>query len=127
MVTSLGINNYSYNNVISGSSKIYVPVKPAMVIYSQFDHVAGFAAKPNQQGVSVSKVRILNSIIDQLSTMKANPKLDFKNSDLSEKQLDVLIDQFQSKLQTTIQTAEATGYGLAGATPQPGALFSLDV
>ena len=127
MVNSLAVNSYSYNSVVSGGSKLYVPVKPAMVIYSQFDHVAGVAAKPNQQGIPVSKVQILNSIIDQLSSIKASPKLEVKNGEMTDKQLDVLIEHFQTKLQTTIQTAQATGYGLAGAAPQAGALFSIDV
>lgn len=126
MINSLGINSYTYNNVVSGTSKLYVPVKPAMVIYSQFDHVSGVAARPNQQGLPVSKVRILNSLIDQLHTMKANPKVNVKDGEFTDKQLDVLIEHFQTKLQTTIQTAQATGYGLAGAAPQVGMIFSLD-
>lgn len=127
MVNSMSVNAYTYANVVSGTSKLYVPVKPAMVIYSQFDHVSGVAAKPNQQGIPVSKVRILNSLIDQLHSMKANPKVDVKQGEFTDKQLDVLIDHFQSKLQTTIQVAQVTGYGLAGVAPQAGALFSLDV
>ena len=128
MVNSISINSinsYSISGVLAGSNKLYVPVKPAMVIYSQFDHVAGYAARPNQAGVSVSKVQILNSLIDQLATMKGTPKLDVKSQQLSEKQIDGLIDTLQTKLQTTMQVAEATGYGLAGVAPEAGMLFSV--
>ncbi|MBQ0050686.1 MAG: hypothetical protein KBT11_01325, partial [Treponema sp.] len=60
---SLNVNSYSYNAIASGGSgKLYVPVKPSNVIYSHFEHVAGVAAKPNQQGVSISKIQILNSL-----------------------------------------------------------------
>ena len=45
---------------------------------------------------------------------------------MSDSQLDALIQSTQTKIQTNIQVAQATGYGLAGAAPQPGAVFSLD-
>ena len=125
---SLNANSYNYSGVVSGgTSKLYVPVKPSNVIYSHFDHVTGVAAKPNQQGVSISKIQILNSLLNQLISMKNTPKLDVKTEEMSDSQLDALIQSTQSKIQTNVQIAQATGYGLAGAAPQTGAIFSLDV
>ena len=86
------LNAYSYSGIITGgSSKLYVPVKPQNLIYSHFDHVAGVAAKPNQGGVSISKIQILNSLLNQLITMKGKPKLDVKTEQIDDKQLDALI------------------------------------
>jgi len=125
---SLNANSYNYSGVVTGgTSKLYVPVKPSNVIYSHFDHVTGVAAKPNQQGVSISKIQILNSLLNQLISMKNTPKLDVKTEEMSDSQLDALIQSTQSKIQTNVQVAQATGYGLAGAAPQSGAVFSLDV
>ena len=125
---SLNANSYNYSGLVSGgTSKLYVPVKPSNVIYSHFDHVTGVAAKPNQQGVSISKIQILNSLLNQLISMKNTPKLDVKTEEMSDSQLDALIQSTQSKIQTNVQIAQATGYGLAGAAPQTGAIFSLDV
>ncbi|MCR4822507.1 MAG: hypothetical protein K5873_06510 [Treponema sp.] len=125
---SLNANSYNYSGVVTGgTSKLYVPVKPSNVIYSHFDHVTGVAAKPNQQGVSISKIQILNSLLNQLISMKNTPKLDVKTEEMSDSQLDALIQSTQSKIQTNVQIAQATGYGLAGAAPQAGAVFSLDV
>ncbi len=122
------LNVYSYSGIITGgSSKLYVPVKPQNLIYSHFDHVAGVAAKPNQGGVSISKIQILNSLLNQLITMKGKPKLDVKTEQIDDKQLDALIQNTQTQIQTNVQVAQATGYGLAGAQPQAGAIFSLDV
>ncbi|MDY2842514.1 MAG: hypothetical protein SOT81_00790 [Treponema sp.] len=122
------LNAYSYSGIITGgSSKLYVPVKPQNLIYSHFDHVAGVAAKPNQGGVSISKIQILNSLLNQLITMKGKPKLDVKTEQIDDKQLDALIQNTQTQIQTNVQVAQATGYGLAGAQPQAGAIFSLDV
>ncbi len=127
MVDAISINPFSYNSVVSGSNKLYVPVNPALVIYSHFEHVSGIAAKPQQHGVSISKIQILNTLIDQLVSMKNKPSLDAKTREIDAEHIDALIDTYQAKIQTSVQMAQATGYGLAGVSPQAGVLFSLDV
>ncbi len=127
MVEVLSVNDYTYNSVVSGNGKLYVPVKPVNVIYTQFDHVSGVAAKPNQQGVSVSKAQILNSIINQLVTMKSEQNLNnFGDIQEDAPDIDALISDFKAQLQVKLQTAQETGYGLAGATPNLGVLFAID-
>lgn len=126
---SLNASNFNYSGVISnaGHGKLYVPVSQQNVIYAHFDHVTGVAAKPNQQGVSISKIQILNSLLNQLISMKNQPKINVAPENMDDSQLDALIQSTQSKIQTNIQVAQATGYGLAGVAPQTGAVFSLDV
>ena len=126
---SLNANNFNYANVVSssGHGKLYVPVSQQNVIYAHFDHVTGVAAKPNQKGVSISKIQILNSLLNQLISMKSQPKLDVKTEEMTDSQLDALIENPQSKIQTQVQVAQATGYGLAGAAPEAGAVLSLNV
>ena len=125
---SLNASNFNYSGVVasSGHGKLYVPVSQQNVIYAHFDHVTGVVAKPNQQGVSISKIQILNSLLNQLISMKNQPKLDVKTEEMNESQLDALIQSTQTKIQTQVQVAQATGYGLAGVAPQTGAVFSLD-
>lgn len=126
---SLNASSFNYSGVVSngGHGKLYVPVAQQNVIYAHFDHVTGVAAKPNQKGVSISKIQILNSLLNQLISMKSKPQLDAKVEEMSDSQLDALIQSTQTKIQTNIQVAQATGYGLAGAAPEAGAVFSLDV
>ena len=126
---SLNASNFNYSGVVStgGQGKLYVPVAQQNVIYAHFDHVTGVAAKPNQQGVSISKIQILNSLLNQLISMKNQPKVNVAPENMDDSQLDALIQSTQSKIQTNIQVAQATGYGLAGAAPEAGAVFSLDV
>lgn len=127
-MSAVTLNAYSYTGIISGgSSKLYVPVKPQNVIYSHFEHVSGVAAKPGQGGVSISKIQILDSLLNQLISMKGKPKIDVEMQKLDDQQLEALIQKTQGQIQTTIQIAQATGYGLAGAAPQAGAIFALDV
>jgi hypothetical protein len=125
---SLNASNFNYSGVVSssGHGKLYVPVAQQNVIYAHFDHVTGVAAKPNQQGVSISKIQILNSLLNQLISMKNQPKINVAPENMDDSQLDALIQSTQSKIQTNVQVAQATGYGLAGVAPQAGAVFSLD-
>jgi len=123
MTSSIGnINAFSYSSMIGGSSgKLYVPVNKAALIYSSFDHVQGVAAKRGQNGVSISKIQILNALIDHLSSVKNQPKESI--SDISDEQAEALIKNYEQQIQQTVQ-ANTFNYG--GTTPQPGGLFSLD-
>lgn len=125
MTSSIGnySNAFSYSSALSSSGaagKLYVPVSKAALLYSHFDHVSGVAASSGQQGVSISKIRILNSLIERLSAIKNQPAQSV--SDISDKQADVLIEQYQKQIQQTASTP----YILAGAQPQAGTLFSID-
>lgn len=128
MIDTLSLNAYSYNNVITGSSgKVYVPVTPAAVIYSQFEHVSGFASPDRSRGISVSKIQILNSLLNQLITMKNQPKVEMNGDDFqSEEQMDSMIQYYQEQLQNEISKSGSSGYGLAGAAVQPGMIFNIE-
>jgi hypothetical protein len=125
MVNSVTLNAYSYDGLLGNHSKLYVPVSPAAVIYSQFDHISGVAAHSNQTGIPVSKIRILNTLIDQLMSMKSQPKTQQELPAMTDEQMDMLIKDYQGQIQSAVSLAESTGYGLAGAEPQAGALFSI--
>lgn len=122
MVDSISLNAYSYGGIVSGSSgKLYVPVNPNAVIYSQFDHISGVAASESDTGVSVSKIQILNSLLNQLISMRNEPKMQYADDgSLNENQMDSLIQNYQSQIQMELEKAEITGYGLAGVKPQTG-------
>jgi hypothetical protein len=120
------LNAYSYQNVFQAgteSGKLFVPVQPSMVMHAQFDHISGVPATPGQGGVSVSKIQILNTLIDQLVSLKAEPvsaKTTQPVNDVGE-----LIRAYQDKLQTTLKASASNRFLLPGATPQPGQLFSI--
>lgn len=117
---------YSYNISSSGASgKLYVPVNPSAVIYAQFNHISGVAAHEGQHGVSVSKIQILNTLIDNLSRIKAEP-VDQRTTKMTNEEADALIESYQQQIEQTIQAAKTAPYLLAGARPDTGALFSID-
>ena len=123
MTSSIGnySNVFSYSSISgSSASKLYVPVSQASLLYSHFDHVSGVAAKSGQSGVSISKIRILNSLVDRISAIKNRPSEKF--SELSDKQADILIEHYQKQ----IQQAVSTPYILSGAQVLSGSLFAID-
>ena len=125
MLSSMGniSNVFSYSNLSSSGAagKLYVPVSRSALLYSHFDHVSGIAAGSGQQGISISKIRILNSLIDRLSAIKNQPKDSY--TDISNDQADALINLYQKQIQ---QTVAQKPYVLAGAQPMAGALFAID-
>lgn len=132
MMTSMhNLSPYSYNGFASGSAsgKLYVPVNPSSVIYAQFDHISGVAAKSGQRGVSISKIQILNTLIENLSKIKSSAKSNsiVKQTNLSDEQVDVLIENYQKQIKQAVTQAQNTPAILGGVKPQTGALFSIEV
>lgn len=123
------MNAYSYSHALpnhGASGKIYVPVQPGLVKYSQFKHISGIPAGKGQHGVTISKVQILNHLIDQLVSMKKMPQNNLaENITLSDSQVDNLIKDYQSKIQTTVETAKLNPYAIGGTAPQSGVLFDI--
>ncbi|MBR5646428.1 MAG: hypothetical protein IKX23_07305 [Treponema sp.] len=133
MTTNIGnLNSFSYSNIANASSsvisdKLYVPVNPSALLYSHLDHVQGVAAKPGQHGVSISKIYILNSLIEHVADIKNEQnftKFDefLSKHDMSDAQIDSLIKDFHSQIQKAMQTP----YILSGARPMAGDLFSIN-
>lgn len=119
------LNPYSYPVSANGlSGKLFVPVNPSAVIYAQFDHISGIAARNGQPGVSVSKIQILNTLIENLSRIKSNPDAQ-KVLQVSEEQADALIENYQQQIAQAVQASQAA-FALNGARPSAGALFSID-
>lgn len=126
----INLNAASYRTLFSTSSgSLCVPVKPSAVIYSQFDYVHGTATEHGQRGVPINRLRILNTLISQLISMKQKPALSEEEATgLSEEQKDELIKSYQQQIKTAIAASSAQGqavYGLAGLMPEAGAVVSV--
>jgi len=105
----------------SQSGRMSLPVSPGLVIYSHFKHVSGTPAPEGTNGVNISKLKILNTLIDQLERMKSQPSADLGVIDeQDENRINALIDQYQKQ----IKTAQSTGI-YTPAAPITGALFNI--
>jgi hypothetical protein len=101
-------------------SRVAVPVSPSAYIYSHFKHVSGVPASDGESGVNISKLKIIDTLIDRLSKMKKEqePLVDAKMQD-EEKLMNSLFEKLR-----TAQTAN-TKNPFAPAVQLTGSIFSL--
>ena len=110
---------YATNAINNGRKSL--PVAPGLVIYSQLKHISGTAAPEGTQGVNITKLRILDTLIEQLSKMKNKPAPDFGNLEgTDEQRINALIEQHQNQ----IRAAQSVSV-YAPAAPAVGALFNI--
>mgnify|MGYP006916096607 CR=1 FL=1 len=119
------MNPISYSSLVQSGSKIYVPVSANEVIYTQFDHISGYAIHTpsqennseqiSQNGISISKIKILNTLIDQLVSLKADKTRSELPTELTDEQVDSLIKDFQDKIQIAINNAKNNPFAFDGA------------
>lgn len=128
LANAISLNASTYGNLfISGTGSLAVPVSPSAVIYSQFNHIHGVAAPSGQQGIPVSRLRILNTLIDQLVMMKNKSVITKEQAmSLDEDAQDDMIKLYQKKVQDSLnKAAQPNSYGLAGLLPEPGSMFTI--
>jgi len=112
---------YAISTAHSGS--VSLPVSPGMVIYSHFKHVSGVPAPEGTQGVNISRLKILDILIEQLSKMKNQPAQEFGNLDgTDEERINALIEQYQQQIKTAQSVSVYTP-----AAPVTGMLFNIAV
>ncbi|MDR0321098.1 MAG: hypothetical protein LBI28_06320 [Treponema sp.] len=101
--------------------RVSLPVAPGMLIYSHLKHVSGTPAPEGTGGVTISKLKILDTLIDQLEKMKTQSAKDFGTLDENdEKRINYLIEQYQNQIRAAQNTAIYTP-----AAPATGALFNI--
>jgi len=107
----------------SMGGRMSIPVSPSQLIYSHFKHVSGTPAPEGTMGVNISKLKILDTLIEQLSRMKnqhfGNPGIVDEHD---ENRIDALIEQYQKQIKATQAASIYTP-----AAPATGALFSITV
>jgi hypothetical protein len=129
MTTNINsLNADSYGNLFaggtSGGGKLFVPVRPNEVIHTQFDHVAGVPAAPKGEGVSVSKIKILDTLIDQLIAVKNQPDAMKEQQNVDGGNIDALITAYQERLSAALNQAKSNPFMPTGAIPG-GQLFEI--
>jgi hypothetical protein len=70
-VSSLTIPSLSYT--IAQYGKMSLPVDPSSLIYSNFEHVSGIQAPEGTQGVSISKLNLLDVLAGIVSRINKTP------------------------------------------------------
>lgn len=130
MISNIGtMNAYSYNSAIggTGSNKIYVPVNPNFVVHAQLEHISGVAAKNNQEGINITKIQILNTLIDQVATATNKSNITKPSKSLNNQELNFLISDYHNQINHAISLAESNPFMPGPIAVQNGSLFSISV
>ena len=113
----LSIPSLSYT--LAQSGKMALPVDPSAVIYSHFEHVSGIPAQNGLQGVSISKLNLLDVLIGRLNQMPV-PKKAVNPFD----GLDSAIESYRNLVRQAKASSDAMPY-IPSPNTRSGALFSL--
>jgi hypothetical protein len=108
----------------SRSGKTSLPVAPAVYIYSHFRHVSGVPAPEGTRGVTINKLKILDSLIEQLSRLKNQGKTGLLAGGETEERLDILISQYEQQLRQAQAISAAMPYSTASRAAT-GVVFNL--
>ncbi|MDR2966134.1 MAG: hypothetical protein LBU88_10220 [Treponema sp.] len=121
---------YGYAISAATTGRTSLPVSPSMVIYSQFKHVAGTPAPEGTQGVNITRLKILNTMIEQLEKMKGQDIANFGENggreeiaaikENDEKRINTLIEQYHREIKAAQNTTVYTP-----ASPDTGMLFNI--
>jgi hypothetical protein len=124
--------NIGYAMSISSGGRTSIPVSPSNYIYSHFKHVSGTPAPEGMQGVSISKLKVLDVMIERLSKMKThmreqpNMMINTEDKKLSDKQIDALIETYKNEMKQAQIASEAMPYK-ASPDITTGMLFNIAV
>ena len=93
-VTPTSFSGIGYNLNILSQGRMSLPVAPADFIYAQFEHVSGTPAPEGVQGVTISRLKILDTLIDQLQQIKKRPDTFFTPNTQND-QISSLVNQIR--------------------------------
>jgi len=114
---------------VSHGVKASLPVAPSAAIYAHFKHISGVPAPDGVQGVNINKLKIIDTLIEQISKMKKQPEPSDVQplSDISgtndEKRINALIDKFQNQVRQAVNSNSP----YVPAAPLTGAIFNISV
>jgi hypothetical protein len=101
-----------------------LPVSPGSYIYSHFKHVSGVPAPEGTRGVTISKLKILDVLIEQLGQIKKQSPAEPGILSSSNEQIDALIEQYEGRIKAARAANSAMPYAPAPQAPA-GVLFNL--
>lgn len=112
-------------NVSGATRKMVFPVVPSQYIYSHFKHVSGTPAADGSRGITVTKLKVLDVLIDQLAELKKKGDPSFGAAGpMSDERIDALIEQYETQIRSARAASRALPYLPMPSAPA-GAVFSL--
>ena len=113
MIHGISIPNIHY--IASSGQRMSIPVEPASLLYSNFQHVSGIPAPEGSHGVSIPRLHLLDILIAQLN--QAGQRLSFESANPFNG-IDALIESTGSQIHDNASNPFIP-------MPQTGLLFDL--
>jgi len=104
--------------------RIYVPVQPSQTIYAQYRYISGTPASGGQHTVPISKIRLLNALIENLRSIKKDTPVSADILKQSPERTDALIKQYSMELHQALQSKGST-FGTLSGIADTGIVFNL--
>ncbi|MDR1177236.1 MAG: hypothetical protein LBK64_00260 [Spirochaetaceae bacterium] len=133
MIRGIGSTGTAFPSVgyaisVAAGGRMSLPVAPSSYIYSQFEHVSGIPAPEGVRGITISRLKVLNTLIEQLQQIKKNPLPVPQNQgeNPGDERIDALIEQYENQIRQAQAAHAAMPYKPAPEAPA-GAVFSVAV
>jgi hypothetical protein len=108
----------------AGKGRMSLPVSSSSYIYSHFRHVSGVPAPEGVRGAAINKLKVLDTLIEQLARMKKRPEPSFGlPEESSGDRYEALVAHFEKQIRLRAKDGEAYG----PPAVRQGAVFSLSV
>jgi len=104
-------------------SRMSVPVRPSQSIFAHYRHIFGTPASHGEKAVPLSRVQLLNRLIDILKTNKSNSGTKMNPTLTSATGTDTLIQQYASKLHQAVSFAPPA-FNVLGTNSIAGMIFN---
>ena len=130
VVQNASISNL--NSIMAQGRRMSFPVDPSSLIYAHFEHVFGRAAPQGTQGVSISQLNLLDTLLRQLVRTRQEtppPVLTAPDSNISSgtpEYFDAVIENYRGAVLQSREASIAMPY-LPSPNIEGGAVFSMVV
>jgi len=118
------------NITAAQGSRTALPVDPAFLVYSHFEHVYGRAAPQGTDGVAISQLKLLNVLIGRLAQVSTDPPLmaapdaGIPGEAVDAAQIEALIDTYRVQILQGMEASAAMPY-IPSPNAQGGAVLNL--
>jgi hypothetical protein len=123
-VSNFNIPTLSYT--MGQHGKMSLPVDPSSLIYSNFEHVSGIQAPEGTQGVSISKLNLLDVLVGMASRINKNPAPQTPLNLSPAEGVDTIIENIENQIRQAKAENEAMPY-YPSPNAESGLLFNFSL
>jgi len=103
------------------SGKIALPQNGGL--YSRFKHIQGIPANSSDGGFSVSKLRMIDLLVERLVQLKGSSVMPLSSGGDTDQ--DALISRYAGELAQSLRAADSISPSVTAGIAEPGLLFNL--